>query len=209
MAFLAVLAAAPTTVSAHTHSDLSVSVVVTPPTFVAGGRNTIALTVRNAGPDAIDSGTDYSVSVYGEDHIITVQPPPYEVVESTIQGCLAERFVSEPLPDGNIALLFVYYFNSLPAGSSLTCTYEIEYYPSTASPLTLEWNVDTWYTGTNIDPDPSNNTLSYILAAAPPMPVTPVRATSLVASLSLGLGLLLTVGVVRGRRSCSTSGLRL
>ena len=87
--------------------DLSLGVVVSPKTFVPGGRNTIALTVHNGGPDVAGGNTSSSIDVYGEGYIITTQPPPFEVV-APIEGCWIERAVSEPLPDGNIALLFIY-----------------------------------------------------------------------------------------------------
>lgn len=150
-------------------TDLSLSVAVTPSTFVAGERNRVALTVHNAGPDQAGGGTESSISVASEFYIINTRPPPYEVVEETAQGCWVERFVTEPLPDNSIALLFAYYFDSIPAGQSRTCTYEIEYYPSTRPPLPLEWTVSTWYT--DIDPNPSNNTLRYTLEAPPAVPV--------------------------------------
>ena len=179
--------------------DLSLGVVVSPKTFVPGGRNTIALTVHNGGPDVAGGNTSSSIDVYGEGYIITTQPPPYEVVEP-IEGCWVERFVTEPLPDNNIGLLFVYYFDSIPAGQSRTCTYDIEFYPSTSAPLTLEWQVENWYT--DIDTDSSNNTVDYTLVAAPALsPSEPVPALSPLGWLTLGLGLLLTGCLMRGRAS--------
>ncbi|WP_067648981.1 hypothetical protein [Dokdonella koreensis] len=168
-------------------ADLSLSVVVTPSTFVAGGRNRVALTVHNAGPDLAGGGTESSISVASEFYIINTRPPPYEVVEETAQGCWVERFVTEPLPDNSIALLFAYYFDSIPAGQSRTCTYEIEYYPSTHPPLPLEWTVFTWYT--DVDPDPSNNTLRYTLEAQTVLPVPSGSGWSAIGLIGVVIGL--------------------
>ena len=182
------------------HADLSVSAIVTPPYFVPGGRNTVALTVHNAGPDAVDSGAEYSVSVFGDSYTITHHPPPYEVLVDTVQGCWAERFVIDLVPPNNdTILLFAYDFDALPAGDSLTCIYDIEFYPSTTAPFTFEWQVDTSGTGFSVDPNPSNNTFSYTLNAAPPVPSTPVPAGSLTTWLLLALGLLVAANVMHTR----------
>ena len=61
-------------------ADLSVSAIVSPPYFVQEGRHTVALTVRNAGPDNIDSGADFSIAVFGDFYTITTQLPPYDVL---------------------------------------------------------------------------------------------------------------------------------
>lgn len=186
------------TAAQQTHADLSVSAVVTPPAFVSGGRTTVALTVHNAGPDAIDSGTDFSISVFGEDHLITNQNPPYEVLVDEAEGCWAERFLAEWVPPYNDThLLFAYYFEALPAGESRTCVYEMEYYPVTRPPLTLTWQVSIWYSGTNDDPNPSNDTFSVSLNAAPSASATSVPAGSLVAWLMLCSGVI--AGALRRR----------
>lgn len=177
------------TVAQQTHADLSISAVLSPPYFVPGGRNTVELTVHNAGPDAIDNPPDFSISVFGESYIVTTQPPPYEVLVDAAKGCWAERFVTEPLPDGNIALGFDYYFAPIAAGASRTCTYEIEFYPSTLPPLTFRWRVSAWYALDNIDPNPSNDTFIYTLNAAPSVPPTPVPAGSPMLWIFLGVGL--------------------
>lgn len=178
------------TVAQQIHADLSVSAVVTPPYFVPGGRNTVELTVHNAGPDAIDSGMDFSASVVGDQYTITFQPSPYEVLVDTAEGCWAERFVAEWIPPNNdIAVLFLYNFNEIPPGQSLTCTYDIQFAPATSAPFTLNWKTGTFYPGMNDDPNPSNDTFSYVLNAAPPAPPTPVPAGSPVFWIFLGIGL--------------------
>lgn len=126
----------------------------------------------------------------GESYIVTTQPPPYEVIFPA-DGCAVERFVTDPLPDGNLALQFAYYFDALPVGASRTCTYEIEFYPSTTPPLTLKWKATTWYVRDNIDPDPSNNTFNYTLNAAPRVPPTSVPAGTPMAWFLLGIGLVI------------------
>lgn len=172
----------------QTQADLSVSATVTPPYFIPGQRNTVALTVHNDGPDALDIHPPYSIVVGGEAYFVTTLPPPYEVIVPA-DGCGVERFVTEPLPDGNIALQFVFYFDVLSVGASRTCTYDIEYYPSAQPPLTLEWNATTWYVLDNIDPDPSNNMFRYSLSGAPLAPPAPVPTGSRMAWLLLGFGL--------------------
>jgi len=111
--------------------DLSLGVNVSPRTFTPGGSQTVELTVYNAGPDDAGTipGTSQTVYVVEDQFIVTDAPPPFEVHEPL--GCLVDRFVSEPLPDNQIALSFVFDFDSIPAGQSRTCTYNIDYYPST------------------------------------------------------------------------------
>lgn len=182
------------------HADLSVTAVVTPPYFVPGGRNNVELTIHNAGPDAIDSGMDFSASVVGDQYTITYQPSPYEVLVDAAQGCWAERFVAEWIPpDNDIAVLFLYNYGSLPAGQSLTCTYDIQFAPTTSAPFTLHWEAGTFYPDMNDDPNPSNDAFSYTLNAAPPASATPVPIGSPVTWTLLGA--LLMTFAVRQRRS--------
>lgn len=155
--------------------------------------------MHNAGPDVAGATTSTpSIIVYEDDFIVTTQPPPFEVV-APIEGCWIERAVSEPLPDGNIALLFIYYFDSIPAGQSRTCTYDIAFYPSTNASLQVGWRVSA---GNDEDTNLSNNRLDYTLVAAPALsPSVPVPALSPLVRLTLGLGLLLTAALMRGRVS--------
>lgn len=166
----------------------SLSVTVTPPIFVPGGRNTVALTVHNAGPDTAGTipGVSPSIFVYQDIFIITTQPPPYEIV-SPADGCWIERFVGEPLPDRNIALSFGHYFESIPAGQSRTCTYDIEFYSSTRASFPTGWLVRT---PNDDDKNPSNDRLDYTFATAPLAPAAPVPTGSTLTWLVLGLGLL-------------------
>jgi hypothetical protein len=160
------------------------------------------LTVHNAGPDAVDSGAEYSVSVFGGSYTITHHPPPYEVLVDTIQGCWAERFVIEWVPPNNdIILLFAYGFGALPAGGSLNCIYETEFHPSTIAPFTFEWQVDTHGTGFSIAPNPSNDTFSHTLHGGPAVASTPVPAGFFEGWLFLAVGLAALASW--GRRSTS------
>lgn len=147
--------------------DLSVVASTVPPTFTAGGRNTVALTVHNAGPDPAGTTTapTPSVLVFGGDFVVTSQPPPYEVVVPA-DGCGVERFVTEPLPDGNIRLVFVYYFDSIDAGQSRTCTFDVQFYPSTHESFGNRWQVGSFDEETS----PSDNTLDYAFIVAPASP---------------------------------------
>lgn len=181
----------PTSVQAQqTHADLSVSAVVMPPYFVPGGRNTVALTVHNAGPDAIDNGSEFSVTVEGDNYVVTDQPSPYRVLVDEARGCWAEELLLEIVfPNNDFILLFSYSFGSLQPGESLTCTYDIQVNPSTTPPLPLNWRVTTWSGVGNIDPNPANDTFSYTLNAAPLAPPAPVPTGSSVLWIFLGIGL--------------------
>jgi hypothetical protein len=123
--------------------DLSLQVSTTPVPFVPGGYGTVALTLHNVGPDTAGgtlSGQE-SINVYEDQFIITVQPPPFEV-RDPVAGCRMERFVSEPLPNGDIGLVLAFYFGPIPAGESHTCTYAIEFHPSTRESFITGWLVD-------------------------------------------------------------------
>lgn len=166
-----------------THVDLSVSVSMSPPTFVPGGHGTLTVTVHNAGPDtAGDSPGLGNVFVYGGDFIVTNQPPPFELVAPWSDKCWIERAVTEPLPDGNNALLFIYYFGAVPAGESRSCTTGIEFYPSTRNAFVSTWEA---YTPSEMDINQANDEIEYVFRLRP----TAIPATSPVALILLGLGL--------------------
>lgn len=173
----------------QTYADLSVSAVVTPSYLVPGGRHTVELTVRNAGPDTVDSGAEFSITVEGDNYVVTHQPSPYRVLVNEARGCWAEEiFLDLVFPNNDFILLFAYHFSSLQPGESLTCTYDIQLNQSTTPPLPLKWRVTTWSGEDYVDPTPSNNTFSYTLNAAPSVPPAPVPAGSPLAWLLLGFG---------------------
>lgn len=169
--------------------DLSVSVSMTPATFVPGGHGTFTVTVHNAGPDTAGDFPDLgNVFVYGGDFIVTNQPSPFELVEPWSDECWIERAVTEPLPDGNIALLFIYYFGSVPAGESRSCTTGIEFYPSTRNSFLSTWEA---YTPSELDIDQTNDEIEYVFRLRP----TAVPVTSPTALILLGLCLVGVAGL--------------
>lgn len=174
--------------------DLSVSVVVSPASFDSGGRNTVRLTVHNAGPDTagLIPGDSESIYVIGGSVIVSAQPPPFEVVPP-IQGCWIERFLTEPLPDGSIALSFVYYFDSIPAGQSRTCTYDVEFGASVRTDIATGWSV---FTINDEDTNLANDRIEYVFRLRP----VSVSVTSPLALILLGLGLMV---VAWFRRRCA------
>lgn len=179
--------------------DLSVSVAVSPPTFVPGGTSTVALTVHNAGPDAAGTTTATpSVVVYGGDFVVTHQPPPYEVVVPA-SGCGVERFVSEPLPDANIRLVFIYYFDTIAPGQSRTCTFDVQFDPSTVANVENDWEAMSFDTDVN----PSNNVLPYTFFSTPAAPAsTAVPTLTTFGNVLLGLGLAIAaIGTRRRARA--------
>jgi hypothetical protein len=189
-----------------TNSDLSVSASISPSYFSQDRRNTITLTVRNLGPDTIDTGTDYSVSVYGESYFINQSPAAYSVIPP-IHGCAIERFITEPLPDNGIALFYAYYFDSLAPGESRSCTYDIEYASTAQAPVRLSWDVYAWYSWSNDDPNPANNVFTYTLTEAA-QPATPVPALSSKALLIMALGLVVLACLTRRHAGRAVPGIR-
>lgn len=175
-------------------TDLSLSANMSPSTFSPGGRNTVELTLRNTGPDAAGSIPNRPLTLYvgGDGFYITNSPPPYEVVPP-ISGCSVERFVSEPLPDGNIGMAFVYYFDAIPAGQSRTCTFDVVFHTSTTTSLP-----SGFYAFPNIndsDLNLANNRFDFVFVAnRGPVSAAPVPAVSGPGLLSLVAGLILIVG---------------
>jgi hypothetical protein len=169
--------------------DLSVSVSMTPPTFVPGAHGTFTVTVNNAGPDAAGMAGFGNVNVYSNSYIVTTQPPPFELGLWPVEGdCSTERFVTEPLPDGNIGLLFAVYFGVIPAGESRSCTIPITFYPSTRSSFSTHWQLAS---SPNFDDiDPANDYVDYVFHVHPVM--VPVQSTTVLTILASGL--LLIVG---------------
>ncbi|MCQ4167713.1 hypothetical protein [Tahibacter harae] len=171
--------------------DLSLSASMSPRTFGPGGRNTVELTLRNAGPDAAGTIPIRPSTLYvgGDGFYITNSPPPYEVVPP-ISGCSVERFVSEPLPDGNIGMAFVYYFDSIPAGEFRTCLFDVVFHSSTRTSLAGGFYA---YSNVNdIDLNLENNRLDFVFVAnRVPVAVAPVPAMSRLGLLGLIAGLIL------------------
>ena len=195
-----VLLALPAAVLAGTRPqvDLSINVSTMPVPFIPGGRSTVTLTVYNAGPDTA-GGTlpnQETIAVSEDQFIITTQPPPFEI-RDPVTGCRADEFVSEPLPDGNIALVFLFYFGPIPPGASRTCTYDIEFYPSTRSSFATGWRVTV---SNDDDINPSNNHVDYVFQA----PSLAIPTMSWQGLTGLGTGLL-TIGWLARRRMLMAS----
>lgn len=169
--------------------DVSVSVGMTPLTFVPGGQGTFTITVHNAGPDA--AGTIFPdekpIRALGSAFIVTAKPPPFELVGISVGNCWLDRWVSEPLPDGNIVVAFDYYFGPIPAGESHSCTSEIYFNPSTTTDIPANWQVIAF---NDDDVNPANNRADYVFRLRPVM----VPVSSLVGLMFLALGLLALVG---------------
>lgn len=145
--------------------DLSLSVEMSPESFVPGGRARVELTLHNAGPDV--AGTippmPYRNFVIGDPFDVTSSPPPFEVVE-IVGGCAIERFVSEPLPDGRFELAFVYYFNEIPADQSRSCIFDIVFDPTVVT--SFPGGFSAYANSNDNDWNPANNRLNYTYVAA-------------------------------------------
>ncbi|MEP7044201.1 MAG: hypothetical protein ABI843_14145 [Dokdonella sp.] len=164
--------------------DLSVTANVTPSTFVQNGRQTVTLTVFNAGPDNAGTmpGDTPSIDVFEDQFDITNAPPPFEVV-GPISGCAVERFVSEPSIDNTIALIWIFYFYSIPAGESRVCTFDISYYSSTRYSFSSGFTV---YTLEDTDTDPSNDYFPNVFEAAPVS--VPAASRTMLIALMFSIG---------------------
>lgn len=174
--------------------DLSIEVNVSPPDFVPGGRNTVTMMIRNAGPDTAGATVPNqdTINVYQGDFIVTTRPPPFEIAEP-VAGCWIERFVSEPTEDWNILLTFIFRFGPIPAGESRTCTYDIQFYPDTRRSFPTGWLLTS---PNDDDTDRSNNRFDYEFRARP----VSIPTLSPISSALLGFGLLWLATRVRRMR---------
>lgn len=176
--------------------DLSVDVTTQPVPFVPGGHATVTLTVHNAGPDTAGTpvtGQD-AIEVYEDAFIITEHRPPFEIPVQGI-GCTIDTFVTEPLPDGNIALVYTFDFGPIEPGESRVCTYGIDFHPSTRASFATGWRVAAI---NDEDTDPSNDRFDYVFQAPP----ASIPAMTWRGVLSLVAGLLFIGCVERRRRRC-------
>jgi len=168
----------------HPQVDLYVSVSTDPVPFVPGGRGTVALTLHNAGPDAAGTtfpGT-YAIDVIQSGFIITSHPPPYEI-RGPVEGCFIAETITEPLPNGDIGLVWEFYFDVVSPGASRTCTFGIEFYPSTRDSFTTSWIA---VSPNDEDTNPGNNRVHYTFAA-PPVSIPTASSRGLI---GLGISLL-------------------
>jgi hypothetical protein len=164
--------------------DLSVAVSTTPVPFVPGGRGTVTLTVHNAGPDTagVPYLGAYAIDVIQQAFIVTSSPPPYEI-RDPVSGCTITETITEPLPDGSIALIWEFYFEIIPPNVSRTCTFDIEFYPFTRESFETGWRaiVDSNEDDLNL----ANNQVDYIFR--PPPTVIPTLSRPGLAALCISL----------------------
>ena len=179
--------------------DLSVSVEMTPARFVPGGHNLFSVTVHNAGPDDAGSSNpdEKPVRVFGSTIVFLPEVgPPLEIVGVLSGDCWIDRY-SEPLPNGNWVIEFDYFFDPIAAGASRTCTSDIYFSAQAAAQIVTNWRVTS---SNDTDPNPSNNRFDYTFVATQPVQAAPVPALSPTASLILGFGLLLSLGLIGSSR---------
>lgn len=175
--------------------DLSLSIQASPKTFSPGGRSTVQLTLHNKGPST--AGTvPGSLVVIQNQFIITTQPPAFEVA-TPISGCGIERYVSEPAPDESIALIFIYYFDAIPAGQSRNCVFDVIFDATTVTSVPTGFFA---YSAQDDETNPGDDRVDFVFVATPiAQAATPVPATSSLGVLALISGLLLAVGWQRTR----------
>jgi hypothetical protein len=175
--------------------DLSLEVTTNPVPFVPGGHSTVTMTVHNAGPDTAGATLpdQDTITVYEDAFIITTQTLPFEIFVQGV-GCTIDSAVTEPLPDGNIALVFLFYFGPIASGESRTCTYGIEFPSYTRSSFATGWFVAS---SNDDDTDPSNDRVDYVFQA----PAASIPAMSWQGLIALGFCLLLIGCIRRGRMS--------
>jgi hypothetical protein len=182
--------------------DLSVSVSTTPVPFVPGGVGTVTMTVYNAGPETAGATlqNQRSIIVYEKPYDVVGQPPPFLFFEPAV-GCSAYAEFSEyipGLPGGGITLLNSYYFDSIADGQSRTCTYRIEFLPTTQESFATYWRV---HTTNDDDINPDNNRFDYTFVATPSKASIPVPTSSAISLLILSAGLLFAVAGTREWRA--------
>jgi hypothetical protein len=175
--------------------DLSLEVTTNPVPFVPGGRGTVTLTVHNAGPDTAGATIPNfdTIVVFQNEFIITTQPPPFWLLTQGV-GCIIDTYLSDPLPNGDIALVYIFYVDPIAAGESRVCTYDIEFYPSTRDSFATHWFVTS---SNDDDTDPGNNRVDYVFQA----PAASIPTASRHGLIALGFCLLLTGWIWRGRMS--------
>jgi len=183
------------------------SVSVTPSSFQPGDRGTVTLTLANAGPDAAgvaQAGDPLANFVIGPGFRLptTWDWGPFDILWSTVSGCVATYDVigPGPPPDFFFALVFQFYFEVIPPGESRVCTFDIQFLPEPFETFETQWTYVV--RGTQVDTNPANNEVFYtIVAGAPYVPPAPVPTLSRWASIGLGMGLLALATAYRRRRA--------
>jgi len=98
-------------------------------------------------------------------------------------GCRADEIVPDPV----VSVWFVFDFEEIPAGQSRSCTFDIEFYPSTQEDFPTGWQV---FTPNDDDSDPSNDRVDYVFQVASPAAAN-VRTLSWLGASLLGVLLLM------------------
>ena len=164
--------------------DLSLEVSVSPAQFTPGGRSTVTLRVHNSGPDTAGATlpNQESIFILEDPFDVTEGPPPFEIVTNAV-GCRADEIVPDPV----VSVWFVFDFEEIPAGQSRSCTFDIEFYPSTQEDFPTGWQV---FTPNDDDSDPSNDRVDYVFQVASPAAAN-VRTLSWLGASLLGVLLLM------------------
>ena len=178
--------------------DLSVSVSMAPATFTPGSQGIFSVSVHNAGPDA--AGTVFPdekpIRVYSSSIVFPpTQPPPLEILSVLTGNCWLDRF-SEPLPNGQWVVQFIFYFDPIAAGESRTCTNEVEFSLQANENIPTRWRV---VPHNDQETNPDDNQVDYTFVAAQPTPPASVPAGTFPALVWLGLALLLSGGAAARR----------
>jgi len=177
--------------------DLSVQIAATPVPFARGGRSTVSLTLHNAGPDSAGTtypGT-YAIDVIQSGFIVTAQPPPYEI-RGPVDGCFIAETITEPLPNGDLALVWEFYFDVVAADASRTCTFDIEFDPSTRRSVPASWIA---VSPNDDDTNPDNDRVHYTFLG-PPVAIPATSLGGLVALLVGVIGVSVSAMYKRRRR---------
>lgn len=189
--------------SSHAHAqdepwpqiDVSIAVSVTSSAFQPGDRGTVTLTLHNAGPAAAgvaQAGDPLANFVIGPGFRLatTWDWGPFDILWSTVNGCVATYDVigPGPPPDFFFALVFQFYFEVIPPGESRVCTFDIQFLPEPFETFETRWNYVV--RGAQQDTNPANNEIFYtIVAGAPYVPPEPMPTLSLWTLMGLALGM--------------------
>jgi hypothetical protein len=148
----------PSTVTAGSQPqvDLSLQVTSAPVSFTPGGHVDITLTVHNAGPDTAGATNPGQTTLYvvQDQYIYEDNLPPFEM-DYESGDCIIELFDMEPLPGGEIPIVWLFHFGPIPAGESASCSYGIGIHSSTHHNFTSHWYVTSF---DEVDTNPDNNT---------------------------------------------------
>lgn len=180
--------------------DVSITVSVTPSAFQPGDRGTVTLTLHNAGPTAAGVaqpgpfGDQFANYVIGPGFRLptTWDWGPFDILWSTVNGCVATYDVigPGPPPDFFFALVFQFYFEVIPPGESRVCTFDIQFLPEPFETFETRWSYTI--SAAQEDTNPANNEVFYTIVAGAPY-VPPVLVPSLSRWTLMGLAIGLSV----------------